>query len=435
LVVNSELEFKDKKVTVFGLGKSGVAAARKLIALGAKVKATDANPAFDIGVFEGLGVEVELGGHSSKFIEGDDLIVVSPGVHLDIPALAAARGNNVPIISEIELASRFITKPIIAVTGTNGKTTTTTLIGEMLKAGGKRIAVAGNIGLPLVDVDDSGLDYVVAEISSYQLESIVDFRPWIGLLLNIQPDHLLRHHTMQEYMDQKARLFMNQTGDDYLVYNQDDPAVVEMVKTAKAKLVPFSKTKSEIITLPKEMIRIPGRHNLENALAAASAAYLCGVKKETVAEVLRTFPGVPHRLEYVTSISGVEIYNDSKATNPDSTLVAIETFKDKGIVLILGGRDKGVGLEGLAQKVKENVKAVVLIGEAVPRFETALRSAGFSEIYQAGASLDAAVRRSLVLAGAGDVILLSPACASFDMFKDFEERGDAFKAIVNKIKL
>lgn len=433
-VRRGEVDLKNKRVTVFGLGKSGIASARKLAALGATVKATDLDPAIDVAVFEGLGIEVELGGHPASLIEGDDLIVVSPGIHLDIPILEEAKERNIPIISEVELASRILTKPIIAVTGTNGKTTTTTLIGEMLKAGGKRIALAGNIGLPLVEVDDSTLDYIVAEISSYQLETIVNFKPQISVILNIQPDHLERHHTMQEYIDQKARIFLNQKGDDYLIYNQDDPAVVEMVKKAKAWLIPFSKTNTGIITLAPELIKIPGRHNLENALAAAQAAYLCGVKKDTVAEVLRTFPGVEHRLEYVTSVAGVEFYNDSKATNPDSTLVAIETFKGRGIVLILGGRDKGVGLETLAQKVKANVKAVVLLGEAAPLFESALKSLGYEAIYKAGFSLPDAVRNSFSLSEHGDIVLFSPACASFDMFNNYEERGKAFKELCQNLK-
>jgi UDP-N-acetylmuramoylalanine--D-glutamate ligase len=428
------VDLKGKKITVFGLGRSGLSVAKKLIALGADVRGTDANPALDAQVFAGLGVPVELGGHTSQIIEGDDLIVVSPGIHLDIPVLEEAREKSIPIISEIELASRILSKPIIAVTGTNGKTTTTTLIGEMLKAGGKRIAVAGNIGLPLVDVDDSTLDYIVAEISSYQLESIVNFKPYISLILNVQPDHLERHHTMQEYIDQKARIFLNQTGDDYLIYNQDDPAVAEMVKKAKARLVPFSKTNAGIITLAPGMIKIPGRHNLENALAAAQAAYLCGVNKETVSEVLRTFPGVPHRIEYVTSVAGVEFYNDSKATNPDSTLVAIETFKGRGMVLILGGRDKGVGLEVLAQKVKENVKAVVLLGEAAPVLESALKAVGYEAIYKAGFSLPDAVRNSFSLTEHGDIVLFSPACASFDMFNNYEERGTSFKELCQNLK-
>jgi UDP-N-acetylmuramoylalanine--D-glutamate ligase len=428
------MDLKGKKVTVFGLGRSGLSAAKKLIALGADVRGTDANPLLDANVFTGLGVEVELGGHSSRIIEGDDLIVVSPGIHLDIPVLAEAKEKSIPIISEIELASRILAKPIIAVTGTNGKTTTTTLIGEMLKAGGKRVAVAGNIGLPLVDVDDAALDYIVAEISSYQLESIVNFKPYISVILNIQPDHLERHHSMQEYIEQKARIFLNQAGDDYLVYNQDDPAVVAMVKKAKARLVPFSKSNAGIITLPPGLIKIPGRHNLENALAAAQAAYLCGVKKETVAEVLRTFPGVEHRIEYVTSVSGVEFYNDSKGTNPDSTLVAIETFKDRGIVLILGGRDKGVSLEALSRAVKERVKAVVLIGEAAPIFETALKAVGYDAIYKAGFSLPDAVRNAFSLTEHGDIVLFSPACASFDMFNNYEERGRAFKELCQNLK-
>ncbi len=428
------MDLKGKKVTVFGLGRSGLSAAKKLIALGAEVRGTDADPSLDAEKFEGLGLEVELGGHSSRIIEGDDLIVVSPGIHLDIPVLEEAKEKNIPIISEVELAARVMTKPIVAVTGTNGKTTTTTLIGEMLKAAGKRVAVAGNIGLPLSEVDDSSLDYVVAELSSYQLETIVTFRPHISLILNIQPDHLERHHTMQEYIDQKARIFMNQTGDDYLVFNQDDPAVAAMVKKAKAWPVPFSKTNAKIITLAPALIRIPGRHNLENALAAAQAAYLCGVKKETVAEVLRTFPGVEHRIEYVTSVAGVEFYNDSKATNPDSTLVAIETFKGKGIVLILGGRDKGVDLGILAQSVKQHVKAVVLIGEAAPLFGSALKAAGYEAVYQAGYSLPDAVRNAFSLTEYGDVVLFSPACASFDMFNNFEERGRAFKELCQKLK-
>ena len=428
------MDLKGKKVTVFGLGRSGLSAAKKLIALGADVRGTDVDPELDAQVFAGLGLPVELGGHTSRIIEGDDLIVVSPGIHLDIPVLAEAKEKNIPIISEVELAARILAKPIIAVTGTNGKTTTTTLIGEMLKAGGKRVAVAGNIGLPLVDVDDAALDYIVAEISSYQLESIVSFKPYISLVLNIQPDHLERHHTMQEYIGQKARIFLNQAGDDYLVYNQDDPLVVEMVKPAKARLVPFSKANAGIITLPPGLIKIPGRHNLENALAAAQAAYLCGVNKETVSEVLRTFPGVEHRIEYVTAVSGVEFYNDSKATNPDSTLVAIETFRDRGMVLILGGRDKGVGLAALAQKVKEHVKAVVLVGEAAPLLETALKAVGYEAIYKAGFSLPDAVRNAFSLTENGDVVLFSPACASFDMFNNYEERGRAFKEICQNLK-
>ncbi|MDD5382889.1 MAG: UDP-N-acetylmuramoyl-L-alanine--D-glutamate ligase, partial [Candidatus Margulisbacteria bacterium] len=360
--------------------------------------------------------------------------VVSPGVHLDLPVLERAKKNGTPIISEVELAYRLLKKPIIAVTGTNGKTTTATLIGEMLRAGGKRVAVAGNIGDPLVAVDDPDLDLIVAEISSYQLETTIEFKPWISVILNIQPDHLERHGSMDEYIKQKARIFRNQTGDDYLVYNQDDPAVVKMAKIAKVKLVGFTKAKPGIITLPPEEIKIPGKHNLENSLAAASVAYLCGVSKGTVAEVLRTFPGVEHRIVYAGTINGVEFYNDSKGTNPDSTLVAIDTFPGRGIVLILGGRDKGTDLAPLVQKVKQKVKAVVLVGEAAKRFESALKGGGFKSIYHSGFSLPDAVKRSLELAAGSDLVLFSPACASFDMFKNFEERGRAFKSLVRGLQ-
>ena len=430
------MEYLNKNVTIFGLGKSGIASARKLASLGANVLASESKSTIELSLAEALkriGVTIELGGHTSKSIESTDLIIVSPGVHLDIPVLEKAKAKGIPIISEIELAYQFFTKPIIAVTGTNGKTTTTTLIGKMLKAGGKKVAVAGNIGFPLVEVDDSDLDYIVAEISSYQLETIVNFKPWIGLILNIQPDHLERHHSMQEYIEQKARIFMNQTGDDYLIYNQDDTYVTEMIKKVKAKIIGFSKSHPEIITLPPEEIKIPGRHNLENALAAAQAAYLCGVGMETVAEVLRIFPGVEHRIEYVTTINGVDFYNDSKGTNPDSTLVAIETFTGRGMVLIMGGRDKGVSLDDLSKKVKETVKAVILIGEAAFKFEQSLREAGFDSIHHAG-SMDEAVRKSFLLASENEIVLLSPACASFDMFANYEERGKAFKQACLNLK-
>jgi len=424
--------FKGKNVTVFGLAKSGIAAAKKLASLGAKVLVTEVkaesaiNPKA-VSELNDLGIEVELGGHSLKALSAE-LIIVSPGIHLDIPILEQVKQKNIPIISEIELAYRLLSKPIIAVTGTNGKTTTTTLIGELLKAQGKRVAVAGNIGAPLVSVDDSNLDYIVAEISSYQLETIKTFKPWISVILNIQPDHLERHGSMEEYINQKSRIFMNQTGDDYLVFNQDDNQVSNMVKKAQAKLVGFSTKHPEIITIAPNEIKIPGRHNLENSLAAAAAAYLCGIKKETVAKVLKSFPGVEHRIEFVTSINGVEFYNDSKATNPDSTLVALETFKGKGLILILGGKDKGTDLSLLCKKVKESVEEVVLVGEAAERFKKALEKVGYSNIHLAN-SMEDVVDQSLSLASKGDVVLLSPACASFDMFANFEERGRVFKKL------
>ena len=429
--------FKNKNITVFGLGKSGIAAAKKLALLGAKVTVTEVKPVSGIDPsalkeIQELKVDLEIGGHSSKSIRSADLIIVSPGVHLDIPVLEEAKAKGIPVISEIELAYQILTKPIIAVTGTNGKTTTTALVGEMIKAAGKKVAVAGNIGYPLTSVDDHQLDFIVAEVSSYQLETIQNFRPWVSLILNIQEDHLERHHSISEYIAQKARIFKNQTGDDYVIYNQDDPFVVEMVKGVKAKLIGFSKNHPETITLAPSEIKIPGEHNLENALAAAQVAYVCGIDKKTVEDVLRTFPGVEHRIEFVARIDGIEFYNDSKATNPDSTRVALETFRGRGMVLILGGRDKGVSLDSLGRKVKGLVKNVVLMGEAAARFEKAFREIGFDAIYHAQSLADA-VKKSFSLAKEDEIVLLSPACASFDRFANFEERGRVFKQEVQKL--
>ncbi|MFH1387250.1 MAG: UDP-N-acetylmuramoyl-L-alanine--D-glutamate ligase [bacterium] len=407
-----------KHVTVFGLGKSGLAAVKKLESVGSIVKTSD----------------TKLGGHKLSDIEGSELIIVSPGIHLDIPVLEEAKKRQIPIISELELASYFLTKPIIAITGTNGKTTTTTLIGEILKAGGKKVAVAGNIGDPLVAVDDSQLDHIVVEVSSYQLETIDKFRPRISVILNIQPDHLERHHTMAEYIKQKAKIFKNQQGDDCVVYNEDDGEVRKMVREAKCEKQGFSKAKAaEIITIAPSEIKIPGRHNLENALAAASVANLCGIPKEVTAKVLKTFPGVEHRIEFVTRINNIDFYNDSKGTNPDSTMVAIETFAGKGIVLILGGKEKGVDLTPLINKIKASVKTVILIGEAAEIFAAALKDGGYDHYHQAGMSMEAGVKKAFSLAAPGDIVLLSPACASFDMFKNYEERGTVYKVICRNL--
>ncbi|OGC33788.1 UDP-N-acetylmuramoylalanine--D-glutamate ligase [candidate division WOR-1 bacterium RIFOXYB2_FULL_48_7] len=433
--------FKGKKVVIYGLGKSGSSVARKLAGLGAKVLISDGKtkdkfaPGL-ISELQALGADFEFAGHTAGAITGADLIVLSPGVHLDLPVLEEAARTGIQIISEIELACQFLTKPLIAITGTNGKTTTTTLIGEMLKAAGKSIAVAGNIGLPLIEIDDKGLDYIVVEISSYQLEGSRAFHPHISVILNIQPDHLERHHTMTEYIKQKTKIFLNQTGDDYLVFNEADPQVAAMVAGASAKLIGFDQQRAnEIITLKPEEIKIPGRHNLENALAAAQVAYLCGVKKEIVAQVLKHFPGVEHRIEYVDTINGVEYRNDSKGTNPDSTMVALETFAGRGIVLILGGKDKGVDLMPLVNKIKSLVRHVILLGEAAPLFAATLRQNGYQHYSEVGYSLAKAVALASQLSRAGEVVLFSPACASFDMFNNYEERGKMFKELCQKLKI
>lgn len=430
----------EKEVTVFGIGKSGIAIAQKLLPLGAHIFITDSSPKEKIKSelikdLESLGAQIETGGHTSKCIEKANLVVLSPGVNPDIPILHEARQKGIPIISEVELAARFFTKPIIAVTGTNGKTTTTTLIGEFLKAAGKKTAVAGNIGTPLVSVDDSQLDFIVAEISSYQLETVVSFRPWISIFLNLTEDHITRHKTMENYGDIKSRVFTNQKKTDYLIYNADDPLVSNLVKKSEARLIPISQAHAqEIIPLPLNEIKIKGAHNIENAMAAVSAAKLAGVPNAVIAQVLKTFAGVEHRIEYVVEKNGVRFYNDSKATNTDSTIIALKALGSdkKNIVLLLGGRDKMGDLSGMCELIKKTAKAVVLIGEAADRFEKALKKSGFNNIIRAS-DFKTAVTSAYRSAQANDIVLLSPACASFDMFASFEDRGEQFKALVKQL--
>lgn len=456
------MDFQNKKVCIIGYGKSGRAAADRLLAAGAIVKVSEAN-----NVGAGLkparteneldvrseNIQFEYGGHTIDFCCDSDIIVVSPGVHLDIPAIEEARKKDIPVISEIELAFLFFSKPVIAVTGTNGKTTTTTLIGEMLKKARLRVAVAGNIGIPLVSVDDSILDYIVVEVSSYQLETIDRFRPNIAVMLNLTPDHMDRYKTMEAYAAAKKRLFMNQTPDDVCVYNCDDPLVREIVTDNAARKMPFSRKEAldtglfvndgfavrlnENITetvFRTQDVRIKGLHNLENALAASSAALACGVPASDIEETLKAFPGVEHRIEFVRELDGVRFFNDSKATNPDSTVVALKALAGDGgsTVLILGGRDKGTPLKEMCDTIISCAGSVVLIGEAADRFEWEIKERGFMSVKRAS-SLEEAVNISRSISSAGDKVLLSPACASFDMFKDFEHRGKVFKEIVNNL--
>jgi len=352
------------------------------------------------------------------------------------------------VIGEIELAYSFLKKPIIAVTGTNGKTTTTALIGQMLKDSGYRTAVAGNIGYPLISVNDSKLDYIVAEISSYQLETVRRFKPWISVILNITEDHLTRHKTMEEYAKAKAVIFKNQGKKDHLIFNIDDKRVAKISGIAKCNKTAFSRISRQkggafikggrIYFKNKEIcavddIRIKGEHNIENSLAAVSAAMLCNVPPASIHRTLMAFKGVEHRIEYVRRTKGVSFYNDSKGTNPDSTIVAIRTlYPVHDIILILGGRDKMTDLTQMCKEVKEHVKEVVLIGEAKDRFRKNLKKIGYKKIHEAS-NFAEAVKRSYKLAGPEDAVLLSPACASFDMFNNFEERGKVFKEIVANI--
>jgi len=449
-------ELKDQKVVVMGFARSGIAVAKRLASAGAKVVITESRPrdCFDVDNLEkmdSLGVRLEFGGHSAGVLKGACLLVLSPGVHLDSPVVRSAGELGIPVVSEIEIAFSMISCPVIAVTGTNGKTTTCVLIGEMLARAGFKTAVAGNIGHPLSAVDDCGLDFIVAEVSSYQLETIKAFRPRVSVILNITEDHLERHGSMEAYASAKSRIFLNQKGEDYFVYNSDDPRVKGLVSSCPARRIPFSRKgpaeggvfarsgalvsciggiESKIIEAGN--IGIRGEHNLENALGACACALVSGAKPSAVAEVLREFEGVEHRIEFVRALEGVEFFNDSKATNPDSSIVAMRTLGN-GIVLIAGGRDKGGDLSSMVRESRGRIKGLVLIGEAADRFEKAFSSEKGVRIARAK-GMPEAVRKSFDLAGRGDRVLLSPACSSFDMFRDYEDRGLAFKRAVSELR-
>ncbi|WP_422444218.1 UDP-N-acetylmuramoyl-L-alanine--D-glutamate ligase [Thermoanaerobacterium sp. DL9XJH110] len=450
------MELKGKNVLIIGLARSGIAAAVELAKLGAKIVASDVKPREEIKdarALEQYGVNLVCGGHPVELLENCDLIVVSPGVPADIEILEEARKRDIPVISELELGYWFSRSPIIAVTGTNGKTTTTTLIGEILKNDGKNISVAGNIGIPLVgEVDKDGRkDYMVVEVSSFQLENIMHFKPKIGVILNITEDHLNRHKTFENYVEAKARIFENQDEKDFAVLNFDDPTVVSLARRAKSKVVFFSRkqelargvyVKNGVIVIKENgeihpilkatELGIKGAHNLENALAAVAVAWIVKVNLNNLAETLKDFHGVEHRLEYVATIDGVKYINDSKGTNPDAAQKAIEAVEEP-IILIAGGYDKKSDFTGFVDSFKGRVKKVILIGATAETIEKACRKQGFFNTERAGSMKEAVelARRSAV---PGDAVLLSPACASWDMFQNFEERGRAFKEAVYALK-
>jgi UDP-N-acetylmuramoylalanine--D-glutamate ligase len=443
-----------KRAVVVGMAMTGMAAAEFLVKRGAEVVVSDMKTEGGLGTaperLRSLGVEVELGGHSRETFLSGDLIVLSPGVDPALSPLAQARDKGIPLVSEVELASWFLKPPLIAITGTNGKSTTTSLIGHILSAWGKRVFVGGNIGVPLTAYLLRGeeTDYIVAEISSFQLETISSFRPWIALLLNLGEDHLTRHPTLSSYAEAKARIFVNQGPQDWAVVNVDDAIVQSLTPRIKAQLLPFSRKgnggrgvwleakdtivyrnegKKERFALDK--VKIKGMHNRENIMAAVGAAKVCGVPHDMIQEALTSFAGLEHRLELVGTWRGVSAYNDSKATNVASTLTALQSL-DGPIILLAGGRDKGGDYTPLRGPLKERVKALILMGEAKAKMEAAFQDV--TAVYAVG-GMEEGVRLAWRLAKPGDAILLSPACSSFDMFQDYQDRGRAFKGLVRTL--
>jgi UDP-N-acetylmuramoylalanine--D-glutamate ligase len=452
-VADEHMELKGKRVLVVGLGKSGFAAAMFLRRHGAKVTVSDVRSAESLGKDLPLlleeGIAVEAGGHGLLTFRRQDLIVVSPGVPPDTPELRQVRNFGQTILGEVELASRFLKGRTIAITGSNGKTTTTTLCGSMLAAGGLPVQVGGNIGVPVIAIADESRDesWNVLEVSSFQLESTVTFRPDIAVILNVTPDHLDRHGTFANYLAAKERIFAHQRADDALVLNADDDVASRTAARAPSQVYWFSRSRvvrqgafvhAGVIAyraseqsaaepiLPVASIPLKGEHNLENVLAAVCAARLAGVAPEAIRSAVEDFHAVEHRLEFVAKIDGVDYYNDSKATNVDATAKALAAFPS-GVHLILGGKDKDSDYRTLRTLVREHVQAVYTIGAAADKIEQHLH--GAAPIVRAG-TLKCAVDLAAEAAQTGDVVLLAPACSSFDQFANYEYRGRAFKELV-----
>ena len=444
------MNLHNKHILVVGLARTGVACARFLARQGARVTVTDMKSAGQVAAqvaeLSELPITWELGGHEeSSFLESD-LVVVSPGVPMDHPLLLTAQSAGREIVSEVELASRFISCPLVAITGTNGKTTTTTLTGEIFTGCGYRPYVGGNIGNPLVEHAESGerADVVVAEISSFQLEWITSFRPKVAVLLNITEDHLDRYPGMAEYIAAKGRIFENQSADDFAVLNIDDPLVASFANTVKARVFPLSQ-KQELREgifhrdgviffrhdgreerFPTAGFKLRGSHNTENIMAALAATLLSGCAAACAGHAVAAFAGLRHRMELVRTLNGVGWYEDSKGTNVGSVVKSLESFPGS-ITLIAGGKDKGGSYEPLAGLVRERVTHLILIGEARERMFEAL---GALTETRFAATLEEAVAEAHRLTKPGGVVLFSPACSSFDMFRDYEERANRFIAAV-----
>ena len=452
------MNIKDKKVLLVGLAKTGVSTIKKLDKLGASIVVTDIKPKEKLedilSQLNGLNnVEYILGSHPED-ISDIDLTIVSPGVPLDLPFIEKLKESNVKIIGEVELAYTLSNNPIfVGITGTNGKTTTTSLVGEIFKEANRDTYIVGNIGNPVIDTVDytDKNSVLVTELSSFQLESIDTFRPKVSSILNITEDHLNRHHTMENYINAKARIFENQEKSDFSILNYDDSIVRSLNKNNNASILYFSRQEKidqgvyldennnivisidgkQITVLNRNELSLPGDHNLENAMAAILMTYVVGVDLEVIKHVLTTFKGVEHRLEFVTNKNGIMFVNDSKGTNPDSTIKAIGSY-ERPIILIAGGMDKHSDFTDMMKCATKNVKELVLLGETADKIEASARKEGLENITKVK-NMEEAVKKAYELAEDGDVVLLSPGCASWDMYPNFEARGLDFKENIYKL--
>ncbi|MBQ9015296.1 MAG: UDP-N-acetylmuramoyl-L-alanine--D-glutamate ligase [Firmicutes bacterium] len=447
---------KDKTVLIVGMGRSGEAAMDLALQQGARVHIQDSKSREQIGEalaqkLERLDVKAWLG-RTPEDMGIFDLLVLSPGVPVDLPFISEARGGGAEIIGELELAYRTGNGRYIGITGTNGKTTTTTLVGEIFKEAGRETYVVGNIGVPVIEGAQQATDdgWLVTEISSFQLETTDEFRPEVSAILNLTPDHLNRHKTMENYGAAKARIFLRQSADQFCVANVDDPVCFALTKDCPATVVPFSRkeelpfgafvregrivirtTESLVDICGADELRIPGSHNLENALAAAAISYFGGIDPQTIARTLRSFEGVEHRIENAGEWNGIRFINDSKGTNPDAAIKAIEAMKEN-IILIAGGYDKASDFTEFVRAFDGRVKKMVLLGATAEAIRAAAQREGFTNTVICP-DMEACVAEAVREAEAGDVVLLSPACASWDMYDNFEQRGEHFKTCVRQL--
>ncbi|MBN1211814.1 MAG: UDP-N-acetylmuramoyl-L-alanine--D-glutamate ligase [candidate division Zixibacteria bacterium] len=449
-----EERIKGRKIGIIGMARSGLAAALLAKRFGGAPLVSDSARAELVApqteTLRQEGIPYETGGHTEQLL-GSDYLIISPGVPPNIDIVVKARAEGLPIFSELEFASWVCRGKIIAVTGSNGKTTTTTLIGEIFKEAGFETWVCGNIGRPFAEIADKVTESGVAvvEVSTFQLEAIEDFRPHIAAILNLTPDHIDRHGSFEAYKQMKYRITENQAAEDFLILNHDDPEISAAKISTRAKILSFSiKPPNSANTFVKDdslfsnyknrqikimkvtEINIPGRHNLQNAATAALTAVLFDISSEVMRKVLKEFPGVEHRLENTGTVAGVYFINDSKATNVDSVCVALQSMT-RPVYLILGGRDKGAGYEPIIEVGRDRIKGILAIGEAREKIFNAL---GQSFPTQFADSLEEAVHRCFELALPGETVLLSPGCASFDMFENFEHRGKVFKAVVDSLR-
>ncbi len=450
------MELKDKNVLILGLAVSGVSTAKALDKLGSKVTVTDMKTKEELeeqlAELKGIDINYVLGSNDVN-LNDIDLIVKSPGIPVDIPLIIDALNKEIEVITDIELAYRLSNNKFVAITGTNGKTTTTALTGELIKNAGLKSHVTGNIGVGVLweTVNSDEDDIFVIEASSFQLESTKYFKPKVSVITNITPDHLNWHKTFDNYVEAKKKVFINQQNDDYTILNYDDLLLREVGKDLSSNLIYFSASNkldrgvyvddfqivvNDGVRAVKIMdcrdIKIPGKHNLENALAVVSIGWALEINNDIIATTLKEFEGVEHRIEYVDSISDISFYNDSKGTNPDASIKAIEAIKEP-IILIAGGMDKGGSFEEFVDRFDNKVKALVLLGETKEKIKETAISKCFSNIYIVD-SIEEAVNKSFELAVPGDNVLLSPACASWDMFKSYEERGRIFKQAVKNLR-